>query len=108
MEREFSLNHNKLAPLRNVLKEHEDSRSHLAVELAKFESLIDLVNREEQEIEEQLSIFERTLKEKNETFGRLRETIVGTEERIISLGTQYAVTPNDIEHLESDGQPLSE
>lgn len=108
MEREFSLNHNKLAPLRNVLKEHEDSRSHLAVELAKFESLIDLVNREEQEIEEQLSIFERTLKEKNETFGRLRETIVGTEERIISLGTQYDGAQKDIERLESDGKALGE
>ncbi len=108
MEREFSTNHSKLIPLRNVLKEHEESRSHLATELAKFESLIDLINKEEQEIEDQLRISERTLKEKNETFGRLRETIVGTEERIISLGAQFDGAQKDIERLENDGKALSE
>ena len=108
MEREFSLAHKNLAPLRNVLKEHEETRSHLSSELAKFESLIDLISKEEQEIEDQLRISERTLKEKNETFGRLRETIVGTEERIISLGTQFDAAQKDIERLETDGKTLAE
>ena len=36
-------------------------------ELEKFEGLIDVVIREEQEIEEQLLIAERTLKDKNKT-----------------------------------------
>ncbi|MFI5263689.1 MAG: chromosome segregation protein SMC [Candidatus Kapaibacterium sp.] len=108
MEREYSVSRNKLIPLRNVLKEQEESRSHLATELAKFESLIDLISKEEQEIEDQLRISERTLKEKNETFGRLRETIVGTEERIISLSTQFEGAQKDIERLEADGKTLGE
>jgi len=107
MEREYSVSHNKLAPLRDVLKQHEETRSQLSTELAKFESLIDLINKEEQEIEDQLRISERTLKEKNETFGRLRETIVGTEERILSLGTQYEGAQKDIERLETDEKALS-
>ncbi|MFI5264447.1 MAG: chromosome segregation SMC family protein, partial [Candidatus Kapaibacterium sp.] len=108
MEREFSTAHNKLAPLRAVLKEHEATRSNLVTELAKFESLIDLVTREEEEIEDQLRISERTLKEKNETFSRLRETIAGTEERIISLGDQLSTAQKDIERLESDGKILGQ
>ncbi|MEP7234596.1 MAG: AAA family ATPase, partial [Ignavibacteriota bacterium] len=106
IEHEYSLSHEKLIPLRNVLKEHEESRLVLATELAKFESLIDLLTREEQEIEEQLRISERSLKEKNETFGRLRETIVGTEERIISLATQYDASQKDILRLDSEGKLL--
>ncbi len=108
MEREHSVSHGKLAPLRDVLKKHEETRSQLSTELAKFESLIDLINKEEQEIEDQLRISERTLKEKNETFGRLRETIVGTEERIISLGTQFDGAQKDIERLETDEKVLSQ
>jgi chromosome segregation protein len=108
MEREFTTAHNKLAPLRSVLKEHEATRSNLVTELAKFESLIDLITREEEEIEDQLRISERTLKEKNETFSRLRETIAGTEERIISLGDQLTNSRKDIERLETDGKTLRE
>ena len=57
-------------------------------------------------IEDQLRISERTLKEKNETFSRLRETIAGTDERITSLGDQLASAQKDIERLEEEEKTL--
>ncbi|MEI8134547.1 MAG: chromosome segregation protein SMC [bacterium] len=107
MEHEYASSFNKLTPLRTILREHEATRSSLVTELAKFESLIDLGTREEEEIEDQLRIAERSLKEKNETFSRLRATIAGTEERIVSLGDQLATAQKDIERLELDSKTLT-
>lgn len=107
IEREFSESHKRLAPLKDLLQEHEQTRTVLMTELTKFESLIDLVTREEHEIEEQLNMSERSLREKNETYRRLRETIVGTSERINSLSEQYDRTLKDIDQLELSQKTLS-
>ncbi|MBS1903531.1 MAG: chromosome segregation protein SMC [Bacteroidetes bacterium] len=107
LEREYSEAHARIAPLRALLEEQEQARTHLMSELAKFESLIDLVTREEEEIEEQLDLSERALREKNETYRRLRETIVGTGERINSLVAQHERTLADIAQLEASQSALS-
>ncbi|HYM20272.1 MAG TPA: chromosome segregation protein SMC [Candidatus Kapabacteria bacterium] len=107
LEREYAESHARVTPLRNLLREHEQTRSHLMTELTKFESLIDLVSREEAEIEEQLNLSERSLREKNETFRRLRETIVGTGERISALTQNHERTLADIAHLEGTQTLLS-
>lgn len=107
LEREYAESHARIAPLRALLQEQEQTRTHLMSELAKFESLIDLVTREEEEIEEQLELSERALREKNETYRRLRETIVGTGERINSLVAQHERTLADIAQLESSQLSLT-
>ena len=52
LEREYGESHKRLAPLRELLQEQEQTRTQLMTELTKFESLIDLVTREEEEIDE--------------------------------------------------------
>jgi chromosome segregation protein len=102
LEREFAQATGRLDPLKKLFSENEEVRSTVMLELEKFEGLIDVVIREEQEIEEQLLIAERTLKDKNETFSRLRETVASTDERINSLSVQYDRTLKDIERIEEE------
>jgi chromosome segregation protein len=102
LEREFAQSVNRLEPLKKLFSENEEVRSSVMLELEKFEGLIDVVIREEQEIEEQLLIAERSLKDKNETFSRLRETVASTDERINSLSVQYDRTLKDIERIEEE------
>lgn len=102
LERELAQATGRLDPLKKLFSENEEVRSSVMLELEKFEGLIDVVIREEQEIEEQLLIAERTLKDKNETFSRLRETVASTDERINSLSVQYDRTLKDIERIEEE------
>lgn len=102
LEREFAQATGRLDPLKKLFSENEEVRSTVMLELEKFEGLIDVVIREEQEIEEQLLIAERTLKDKNETFSRLRETVASTDERINSLSVQFERTTKDIERIEEE------
>lgn len=102
LEREYAQASGRLDPLKKLFSENEEERSSVMNELAKFEGLIDVVLREETEIGEQLAIAERTLKDKNETFSRLRETVISTEERINSLTVQHERTTKDIERIDED------
>src|SRR5438067_4562360 len=60
IEREYSLNSGRIAPLMNELREAETHRDKITGELSKYEALLDVLEREEQEIEEQLVSSERT------------------------------------------------
>jgi chromosome segregation protein len=100
LERDFATALHRLDPLKNLFMQNEEVKSQVLSELAKFEGLIELIAREEEEIEAELRVAERSLKDKNETLSRLRETIAGTDERINSLTTQNERTQKDIERIE--------
>jgi chromosome segregation protein len=102
IEREYSQSVSRIEPLRALLAQTNETRSSVIVEVERIEGLIDVVTREEEEIEERIRTTERALREKNETLSRLRETIAATEERIRSLKTQDERNTHEIARLESE------
>lgn len=107
IERDYARTLQNLDPLRTERQQNEQTKTHFLEELKRFESLIDVLSREEEEIEEQLRIAERTLRDKNETLSRLRETIAGTDERINSLSEQYDRTLEDIKRITQEREELA-
>src|SRR5262249_36737724 len=77
-------------------------------ELSKFEALLDVIEREENEIEERLLSSERSVKEKSEIIQRTRETIIATEERIRSLHQQKERATADHDRLAIEKVELGE
>lgn len=108
LEREYVSTLEKLEPLRERLAETENQKTRLSDELAKFESMLDVIEQEEDEIEDQLASSERGVKEKSDIIARTRETIIGTEERIRSLTTQKDRAIQERERFEKQSQELSE
>lgn len=108
LEREFTRTLKSLEPLRDERQENEETKTRYLSELRRFESLIDMLSQEEEEIEERLRIAERTLRDKSETLSRLRETIAGTDERINSLAEQHELTLADITRIEGEKESLAE
>lgn len=107
IERDYARTLQNLDPLRTERQQNEQTKTHFLEELKRFESMIDILSREEEEIEEQLRIAERTLRDKNETLSRLRETIAGTDERINSLSEQYERTLEDIKRITQEREELA-
>jgi len=108
LEREYVTTLEKLEPLRARLEEAESNKNRISDELAKFESMLDVIEREEEEIEDQLTSSERGVKEKTEIIARTRETIIGTEERIRSLTAQKERAILERDRLEKQQQELTE
>ena len=67
-----------------------------------------MIEREENEIEQQLVSSERSVKEKSEIIQRTRETIIATEERIRSLHEQKGRATQEFERLEREKVELTE
>lgn len=88
IEREFAQHVGRMSPLRDQLTRTVSERDQITNELSKFEALLDVLEREEHDLEEQLSSGDRAVREKSEIIQRTRETIIATEERIRSLGEQ--------------------
>jgi len=108
LEREFSLNSGRIQPLAHELQEAESQRDRITNELSKYEALLDVIEREENEIEERLISSERHVKEKSSIIQRTRETIIATEERIRSLAEQKERATNDRDRLEKEKIELAE
>jgi chromosome segregation protein len=108
IEREYALNSSRIAPLVNELREAETHRDKITGELSKYEALLDVLEREENEIEQQLASSERSVKEKSQIIQRTRETIIATEERIKALGEQKERATSEHERLEKEKIELTE
>jgi chromosome segregation protein len=108
LEREYSQTSERISPLVGELQNAESTRDRITTELSKYEALLDVIEREENEIEEQLIASERSVKEKSEIIQRTRETIIATEERIRSLHEQKARATQEFERLEREKVELSE
>ncbi len=108
LEREFALNSGRISPLLAELQEAESKRDKITGELSKFEALLDVIEREENEIEEQLVSSERTVREKSQIIQRTRETTIATEERIRSLGEQKERAIREYDRLEKEKIELAE
>jgi chromosome segregation protein len=108
IEREYALNSSRIAPLMNELREAETQRDKITNELSKYEALLDVLEREENEIDEQLTSSERSVKEKSEIIQRTRETIIATEERIKALGEQKERATSEHDRLEREKIELTE
>jgi chromosome segregation protein len=108
LEREYSQTSQRIAPLIAELHNAETTRDRITTELSKYEALLDVIEREENEIEEQLVSSERSVKEKSEIIQRTRETIIATEERIRSLHEQKGRATQEFERLEREKVELTE
>jgi len=108
LEREYSQTSERIAPLIAELQNAETTRDRITTELSKYEALLDVIEREENEIEEQLIASERSVKEKSEIIQRTRETIIATEERIRSLHEQKGRATQEFERLEREKVELTE
>ncbi len=108
LEREYSQTSERIAPLVAELQNAESTRDRITTELSKYEALLDVIEREENEIEEQLIASERSVKEKSEIIQRTRETIIATEERIRSLHEQKGRATQEFERLEREKVELTE
>ncbi len=108
LEREYSQTSERIAPLIAELQNAESTRDRITTELSKYEALLDVIEREENEIEQQLVSSERSVKEKSEIIQRTRETIIATEERIRSLHEQKGRATQEFERLEREKVELTE
>ncbi len=108
LEREYAQTSERIAPLVNELHDAESQRDRITSELSKYEALLDVLEREENEIETQLISSERSVKEKSEIIQRTRETIVATDERIKALHEQKARAVAEYERLESEKIELAQ
>jgi chromosome segregation protein len=108
LEREYALNLNRIVPLREELERAETQKTRITSELSKFEALLDVIEREENEIAEQLQSAERSVREKSQTIQNTRETIIATEERIKALGEQKERAQRERERLEKEKLELAE
>ncbi len=107
IEREYATTLGRLEPLKSELSNTETAKTRITDELSKLESLLDVIEREEEEIEGTLASSERGVKEKSEILARTRETIIATEERIRSLSGQKERAIADKERLENDHAELT-
>ncbi len=108
LEREYALTSERIQPLVAELHNAETQRDRITGELSKYEALLDVIEREESEIDAQMISSERSVKEKSEIIQRTRETIIATEERIHSLDEQKARALADYERLEKEKVELAE
>lgn len=108
LEREYALNLGRIAPLREELDLAETQKTRISTELSKYEALLDVIEREENEIAEQLQSAERSVREKSQTIQNTRETIIATEERIKALGEQKERAQRERERLEKEKLELAE
>src|ERR1043165_4021235 len=107
IEREFAQNMSRITPLREQLTLAASERDQITDVLAKFEALLDVLEREERDLEEQLSSGDRAVREKSEINQRTRETIIATEERIRSLGEQRERATQERERLLAEKEETS-
>ena len=75
--------------------------------MSKFEALLDVLEREEHDLEAQLASGDRAVREKSEIIQRTRETIIATEERIRSLGEQRERATQERERLLAEKEETS-
>jgi chromosome segregation protein len=108
IEREYATTWKRLEPLKVELSNTETTKTQITDELSKLESLLDVIEHEEDEIEGTLASSERGVKEKSEILARTRETIIATEERIRSLSGQKERAIADKERLEKDHGELTQ
>jgi len=108
LEREYAQTFDHIQPLVAELHNAESQRDRLTGELSKYEALLDVIEREENEIEAQMLSSERSVKEKSEIIQRTRETIIATEERIRALHEQKARASSEYDRLEKEKIELSE
>ncbi|MEO6940275.1 MAG: chromosome segregation protein SMC [Candidatus Kapaibacterium sp.] len=107
LEREYVSTWEKLEPLRTRLVETENNKTRITDELAKYESMLDVIEREEDEIDELLASSERGVKEKSDILSRTRETIIATEERVLSLQGQAERAIVERDRLEMEQAELA-
>ncbi|HET6400812.1 MAG TPA: chromosome segregation protein SMC [Candidatus Kapabacteria bacterium] len=108
LEREYAETSERIQPLVAELHSAESQRDRITGELSKYEALLDVIEREESEIEARMISSERSVKEKSEIIQRTRETIIATEERIRALEEQKSRALADFERLEKEKIELSE
>ncbi|HEY3874647.1 MAG TPA: chromosome segregation protein SMC [Candidatus Kapabacteria bacterium] len=108
IEREYAQTAERIVPLFEELHKAENDRDRITSELSKYEAMLDVIEREESEIDQQLHISERSVKEKSDVIQRTRETMIATEERIRSLHEQKGRALQDFERLEKEKLELTE
>src|ERR1035437_2610961 len=115
IEREFAQHLGRMSPLRDELSSAATQRDQITSELSKYEALLDVLEREEHDLEQQLTSGDRAVREKSQIIQRTRETIIATEERLRSLAEQRerATTgrerpPPEPERLLAEKQELTE
>ncbi|MDP4199320.1 MAG: chromosome segregation protein SMC [Bacteroidota bacterium] len=108
IEREFAQHIGRMSPLREELSSAANQRDQITGELSKYEALLDVLEREEHDLEAQLASGDRAVHEKSAIIQRTRETIVATEERLRSLAEQRERATTERERLILEKQELTE
>lgn len=108
IEREFAQHLGRMNPLRDELSSAATQRDQITSELSKYEALLDVLEREEHDLEQQLTSGDRAVREKSAIIQRTRETIIATEERLRSLAEQRERATTERERLLAEKQELTE